>query len=339
MMMKSASNTAGNEQLVNHAAATIFLVSQSVNRLSEARRIAASVVSRNETDTSLAIRGIHPDIIELAAPEGKQLIGIGQVRDIIRLAQFAPVQSACKVCLIPNAEGLTSEAANALLKILEEPPRGMRFILFAGHPSDLLPTIVSRSRLIRVPITSQAQIIDRLTTAGYEADQAGWMARLPLRDGELEQLLTSHADVPQLLAETMTELSPAGVSAVIDACLGRRPILRRQGLLHLLKRLASRDGETLTVGVRALSSQPRDVIAQLLHDLLAVTFDLVRSAHSGSCLSDSIADQVRQLLGMQRLYEFCFALDQAHRSLASYGPVEGILLSLFLFSEGENHDC
>jgi len=88
--------------LTSHAAATVYLVSKSVDRLSEARHIAASVVSRNEADTSMAVRGTHPDVIELAAPEGKERIGIGQVRDVIRSAQFAPVQSTCKVCLTPQ---------------------------------------------------------------------------------------------------------------------------------------------------------------------------------------------------------------------------------------------
>ena len=325
------------ERLTSQAAATIYLVSKSVDRLSEGRQIAASVVSRNEADTSMAVHGIHPDVIELAAPEGKERIGIGQVRSVIRLAQFTPVQSTCKVCLIPNAEGLTVEAANALLKILEEPPRGFRFILLTEHPSDLLPTIVSRSRLIRIPIASQAQIVARLITAGYTADHARWIARLALRDGELDRLLASPADIPRLLDEIMTELSQADVSGVIDACLGDDPTVRRQGILHLLRQIASRDTELLTTGVLVLSAQTRETLAQLLHDLLVVSFDLVRSADSTSSLADTLANQVRDVFEIRRLHEFCFALDEAHRSLAVYGPVDGILLSLFLVSEGENH--
>lgn len=326
------------ERLTSHAAATIYLVSKSVDRSSEGRRIAASVVSRNEADSSMAVRGTHPDVIELAAPEGKERIGIGQVRDVIRSAQFAPVQSTCKVCLLPNAEELTVEAANALLKILEEPPRGLRFILLTEHPSDLLPTIVSRSRLIRIPIASQAQIIARLTAAGYEADHAQWIARLALRDGELDRLLASPANIPRLLGETMTELLQTDVSGVIDACLGEDPVLRRQGMLHLLRQMASREVELLTVGVRILSAQTRETLAQLFHDLLVVSFDLVRFAYSTSSLADAMADRVREVFDIRRLHEFCFALDEAHRSLAVYGPIEGVLLSLFLLSEGENHD-
>ena len=327
-----------NRPAASQAAATIYLVSRSVDRLSEGRRIAASVVSSNESEDSKAVRGIHPDVLELAPPEGKERIGIGQVRDVIRLAQFAPVQSPCKVCLIPNAEGLTVEAANALLKILEEPPRGLRFILLAEHPSDLLPTIVSRSRLIRIPIASHAQMAARLVSVGYEEEHAQWIARLALRDGELDQFLASPADITQLLAETTAKLSKSEVPELIDACLGTDPILRRLGMLHLLKRMASRDAELLTVGVLVFAAQTRESLAQLFHDLLVTAFDLVRSAHDSRSMADAMADQVREAFGLRNLHEFCFALDDAHRSLAVYGPVEGILLSLFLVSEGENHD-
>ncbi len=322
----------------SHAAATIYLVSRSVDRLSEGRRIAASVVATCESDISKAVRGIHPDIIELTPPEGKERIGIGQVRDVIRSAQFAPTQSDCKVCLIANAEGLTIEAANALLKILEEPPRGLRFILLAEHPSDLLPTIVSRSRLIRVPIASQTQVVARLVDAGYESGPAQWIARLALRDGELDRFLASPANIPQVLARTTTELSKIDVPGLIDACFSNDPVLRRQALLQVLKRMASRDAELLTVGVRIFARQTRESLAQLFHDLLGLTFDLVRSEHNPPSLADALADQTREAFEPRQLHAFCFALDEAHRSLAVYGPVEGILLSLLLASEGENHD-
>ena len=336
-MMMNPATPSEPTPTVPQAAATIYLVSRSVDRLSEGRRLASSVVSTCESDTSKAVRGIHPDVIELSPPEGKERIGIGQVREVIRSAQFTPVQSACKVCLIAKAEGLTIEAANALLKILEEPPRGLRFILLAEHPSDLLPTIVSRSRLIRIPVASVSQIADRLINASYDEEQAQWITRLVLRDGELDSLLASPIDVPQLLASTATALEKADVDAVIDATMSSDPIMRRQGLLAMLKRMAIRDGELLTLGIRMLAAQTRETIAQLLHDLLVVSFDLVRSASQSHSLSDPLAEQVLANLGSRRLHEFCFALDEAHRSLAVYGPVEGILLSLFLTSEGETH--
>lgn len=338
-MNKNLATPAPSPTASSQAAATIYLVSRSVDRLSEGRRLAASVIATCDSDTSKAFRGIHPDIIELSPPDGKERIGIGQVREIIRSSQFAPVQSVCKVCLIAKAEGLTIEAANALLKILEEPPRGLRFILLADHPSDLLPTIVSRSRLIRMPIASAAQQSQRLIAAGYADVQAQWIARLALRDGELDQLLASPVDIQQHLADTATQLSTAPIQSIIDHALVDDPILRRQALLALMKRMATRDGEFLTVGIRALGAQDRETIALLLHDLLVLSFDLVRSVHHPQTLDDRLAEDVQASMGTQQLHQFCFALDEAHRSLAVYGPIEGILLSLFLMLKGDSHAC
>ncbi|MBE0635425.1 hypothetical protein IH601_05470 [Candidatus Bipolaricaulota bacterium] len=330
--------TDADKSLLSMASATIYLVSRSIDRLYEGRQLAAEVISRCDADTSKAVRGVHPDVIELSPPEGKERIGIGQVRDIIRAAQFAPVQSDCKVCLIANAEALTIEASNALLKILEEPPRDLRFILLAEHPSDLLPTIVSRSRLIRMPIASNTQISSRLRDAGYEESHAAWLSRLALRNGELERLLVSQVNVPHDLADATRTLTQSGITAVIDACLGDDPLQRRQGLLHVLKRMASADAELLTVGIRILAAQSRESLEQFLHDLLMVAFDLLRTAQRKPCPIDPTADAVFDELGERRLQNLALALDDAHRCVAVYGPVEGILLSLFLPCEGESHD-
>lgn len=338
MNMNSAIPTNSMKQPARNASATIYLVSKSADRLSEGRRLAADVVAASESDISKALRGTHPDVIELSPPEGKERIGIGSVRDAIRAAQFAPVQSLCKVCLIANAEGLTIEAANALLKILEEPPRGLQFILLAEHPSDLLPTIVSRSRLIRVPVASPAQLAARLCEAGYEAPDAEWLARLSLRDGEFERLLLSRRDIQADLSAADETLSQADITGIVDACLGDDPILRKQGFLQLLMKVASRDAELLCVGVRVLGAQTRETLGRFLHECLLTVVDVIRSAHITPALGDPMTDLVRGTLGINWLHELSFALDEAHRSMAVYGPVEGILLSLFLTSKGETHD-
>jgi hypothetical protein len=190
-----------------------------------------------------------------------------------------------------------------------------------------------------MPVASTLQIFERLVAAGYTDAHAQWIARLALRDGELDQLLGSPVDIPRSVAETTTSLSTADIGAIIDATLASSPVVRRQALLLLMKRMASRDGELFTVGLRTLAAQAREILAQLLHDLLAISFDLVRSVHQTESLCDPLAEEVQVSLGIHRLHQFCFALDEAHRSLAVYGPVEGILLCLFLMLEGETHGC
>ena len=338
MTMNSASPASASKRPLNTASATIYLVSKSVDRLTEGRRLAAQALAAGEAELSRATRGIHPDILELSPPEGKERIGIAAVREIIRAAQFAPVQSAHKVCLIANAEGLTVEAANALLKILEEPPRGLKFILLADHPSDLLPTIVSRSRLIRIPIATPAQIASRLDAAGYDRPAAEWLAQLALRNGELDQLLAEPRNVQAELTTAGQDLSGMDMTGLVDACVGDDPILRRQAFLCLLGKVAERDPELLCVGVRILGAQTRDTLARFLHECLLTVAELIRSFHIASELADPMTDLIREKLGIGRLHRLSMALDEANRSMAVYGPVEGILLSLLLTSEGANHD-
>ncbi len=69
---------------------------------------------------------------------------------LTRTLNYAPVVGRRKVYIIERAETLTESAANSLLKVLEEPPPYVLFILSAPHPARVLPTIVSRSQMIRL---------------------------------------------------------------------------------------------------------------------------------------------------------------------------------------------
>ncbi len=106
------------------------------------------------------IKGIHPDV-EILSPQGKN-IKIGQIRDLERKLRFIPLEAPKRLILIPQAEYLSREAANALLKSLEEPPPYTLFILIARSTDYLLPTIVSRTQVIRFRPLSQEALKDLL---------------------------------------------------------------------------------------------------------------------------------------------------------------------------------
>lgn len=90
---------------------------------------------------------IHPDVW-IIFPE-KREITIGQVREIINFLRYRPLEGEYKVVLIKPAEKMNLEAGNAILKSLEEPPPYVIFILITENLSQLLPTIVSRSQIVR----------------------------------------------------------------------------------------------------------------------------------------------------------------------------------------------
>lgn len=109
-------------------------------------------------DQELAKCRVHPaDVIRLELTDEKEFIGISQVRDFTRQMILSPLASEKKVGLIVNAQQLTTEAQNALLKIIEEPPKNVLFMLGSPSPDALLPTVVSRCQIVHcadVPLPS-----------------------------------------------------------------------------------------------------------------------------------------------------------------------------------------
>jgi len=320
------------------AAATLYLVPRAVDRLGEGRRLAAPLLAGpgSEPDASLALRGVHPDLIELTPPEKKERIGIDQVREVIRLTQFSPVQAKRKVCLIPRAETLTPEAANALLKIMEEPPRDLAFVALAEHPSDLLPTIVSRCRTIRIPPTGRDAVLRRLADAGYAEGDAAWLARVVLRGGDLERLTEAPLDVAGARDAATTELRTAAAADLIADALGDEPIRRYEALLLTVARIGAQDAELLTVGVRTLAAQDRDTLARFLQELLTACFEPTRPPSDPDAVYAPLPE-IRDRIGPSRLRNLCQAIDGAYRSVTVYGPPEAILLSLML-TPGDDAD-
>jgi hypothetical protein len=301
-----------------YATSTLFLVHPRADRLDEGRRLAAPVVGASERDQTLARRGAHPDVLELLPPEGKERVGIDSVREAVRASQFAPVQGERKVCLVPFAEALTVEAANALLKTLEEPPREMAFVLLAGHTADLLPTIVSRSRIVRLTSAGPTEALERLHALGYEEADARWLTSVARRDGEIDRFLERRVDVPQLRRAAEERVASLSPSEVALACVEGESALRRLSLFRFLDLARERDAELLTSGVRLLASQTRETLFSWLQELLEAAFERARDA-------EEVASPEAA-----RRRAACRAVEAAHRVLVTYAPTEAILVSLIL---------
>lgn len=90
-------------------------------------------------------RSVHPDIIELTPKSASGMILIPDVRDIEDRVATAPIESPRKIVLIEPADRMNENAANCLLKLLEEPPGHIQFILISAEPSRIIATIRSRS--------------------------------------------------------------------------------------------------------------------------------------------------------------------------------------------------
>jgi len=115
------------------------------------RRDHALALVAERIKTAIGEVARHPDLLYLNPIIIGPKLGIDQVRDLIKQLAKTPYQAPAKVALIEEADRATPEAQNALLKTLEEPPRQAVIILTASQTSSLLPTIVSRCQLIRLP--------------------------------------------------------------------------------------------------------------------------------------------------------------------------------------------
>jgi DNA polymerase III delta prime subunit len=100
-------------------------------------------------DPKFSLTG-NPDLKIIEKPANKKSIGIEEVREIGKYLKILPISHNQKVVLINQANLLTLEAQNSLLKILEEPPEYARIILEAQGEEKFLPTIVSRCQIVHL---------------------------------------------------------------------------------------------------------------------------------------------------------------------------------------------
>jgi DNA polymerase III subunit delta' len=136
--------------------------------------------------------GKHADVTTIGL-DSRTEIGIDDIRGLQRLANLPPYEGKCKVFIIDEAEYLSTEAANSLLKILEEPPPRVVWLLLAAEEERLLQTIVSRcQRLELKPVPSERVQEILVNSYNVDADQAKLLTQLC--HGRLGWALSALAD-------------------------------------------------------------------------------------------------------------------------------------------------
>ena len=119
-------------------------------------------------DCRKVLRGLHPDVIcvDPASGSKRPVFKVDQIRDVSADAYVMPSEAQRKVYVLRQADTMNPAAQNALLKLLEEPPRSASFILAAERAESLLPTVRSRCEIIRC--NSEAEALPE--TAVQEAE-------------------------------------------------------------------------------------------------------------------------------------------------------------------------
>jgi len=102
----------------------------------------------DKKDTRVLIQP-HPDVLIIPPDPPQLLIKLGQIRTVIQRSHYLPSEAPKKIFIL-TASSFMKEAANSLLKVLEEPPATVHLILLSENPGELLPTIRSRCANVRL---------------------------------------------------------------------------------------------------------------------------------------------------------------------------------------------
>lgn len=142
--------------------------------------------------------GNHPDVV-VVRPDEKQKIGIEAVHELQHGLQYGQYEAASqRVVIVDGADRLTLPAQNALLKTLEEPPRGTSILLTSPSPAALLPTVVSRCSLLYLPPVPD-ESISALISAAYPLVDA--VVVVTLSHGAPGRALAYAANPDQVVAD------------------------------------------------------------------------------------------------------------------------------------------
>jgi DNA polymerase-3 subunit delta' len=244
-------------------------------------------------------RGVHPDVV-LLEPGDTGTIKIEAVRDVIDRAGFRPFEGRRRVVVIDEADALVSQAQNALLKTLEEPPSASSFMLVSSLPDALLATVRSRCPRLRfgpLPVADVAAALVR--DHGFEAGEA--RAAADAANGSIGGALAAQgADLVEArdaAAALLRQMARGGDTARrLDSAKGLAP----------QKGSSASDRDQLGACLRALSSLLRDL------GVLAARVDTGALAN---------ADMAGELETMSRSYD-------ADRSLRAYAAVDHALAAL-----------
>lgn len=175
-------------------------------------------------------KNIHPDC-ERLLPDGKT-IKVESLRAMKQKAYLHPLEGRAKVFIIDPAEAMTPAGANALLKILEEPPAQTFFILMTSRPGLLLPTIRSRCQRLDFQPLPDADLQKILAQSGFSKEEA--QQRVELAQGSALAALEIDWELYETAKGRLEELE-SGASPSLIFELGESFAEEDQKLSVLLK--------------------------------------------------------------------------------------------------------
>ena len=178
----------------NASHAYLFYGPGGAGKRAAARALAAELLAEGSPDPAGArarvASGAHPDLTWVA-PSGAHEILVSDIdAPVVSAASKTPFEAGCRVFVIERVDELGDEAANRMLKTLEEPASFVHLILLSDRLAEVLPTIRSRCQLVRFDAPTVQETAAALQAQGESDEAAVACARLALGDGERARELT-----------------------------------------------------------------------------------------------------------------------------------------------------
>ncbi|ATF10613.1 DNA polymerase III subunit delta' [Brevibacillus sp. HB1.1] len=193
----------GKKQMALHLAKSLFCSER------EADACGACVTCRRIEG------GNHPDVLFIT-PDGAS-IKIDQIRSLQKEMAMRAVESSRKVYIIEHVDKMTTQAANSLLKFLEEPPAGVLALLLTEHSHAILPTILSRCQIVQFSPLSAELIAEKLRAEGVLAGMAQVASHITTNVEEAMTLSQSEsfAQLRNLVIQLVQECKQRNSSALL----------------------------------------------------------------------------------------------------------------------------
>ena len=202
--------------------------------------------------------GSSMDVFEIDAASNR---GIDQIRDLREAVKFAPTEGAYKVYIIDEVHMVTTDAFNAFLKTLEEPPAHVVFILATTEPQKIPATILSRCQRYDFRRISVADIVERLNEVAKEGNLEVEQSALQLIAVQAQGGLR---DALSILDQAVAMAEGSVTEALVRDLLG---LVGEEAMAELVDALIGQDLGQAIVQVEALRQggrEPRQTLAQLL---------------------------------------------------------------------------
>jgi DNA polymerase-3 subunit delta' len=215
-------------------------------------------------------RGSHPDV-RVVEPEGAATYMVEQVRDLIHDVNMSPIEAPVKVYILDRAEALGQQAANALLKTLEEPPEAVVLVLLATSYEAVIPTVSSRCRVVRfargrAPAPGPDDAMAALAASGGVVGRAVEFLGSSSRREARRRLLTVLRDLPVMdgrdVLEAVRELL-GQVRAPLDEVKARQDAELKERL-DFLGKTAGSAKPIEEKHKRELTAREREGVAEIL---------------------------------------------------------------------------